>query len=39
MIEVYQDLYMEEESGCMSEDFFRLHMMVEEILNGLLHRF
>jgi N-formylglutamate deformylase len=35
MIEVCRDLYMEEESGCLSEDFFRLHLMVEEMLNSL----
>lgn len=35
MIEICQDLYMEEESGCVSEDFFRIHLMVEDMLKDL----
>ena len=37
MIEVCRDLYMDEKSACMSEDFFRIHLAVEELLRGLLH--
>jgi N-formylglutamate deformylase len=37
MIEVCQDLYMEEKAGCKSEDFFRVHLAVEDLLRNLLH--
>jgi N-formylglutamate deformylase len=39
MIEVCQDLYMDEESGSMSDNFFRMHLAVEEILKELLKGF
>jgi N-formylglutamate amidohydrolase len=35
LIEVCRDLYMDEKSGCMSEDFFRTHLAVEELLRDL----
>ncbi|MEW6663594.1 MAG: N-formylglutamate amidohydrolase [Thermodesulfobacteriota bacterium] len=37
MIEVCRDLYMDEKSGSMNENFFRLHLEVEELLKNLLH--
>ncbi|MDD5206299.1 MAG: N-formylglutamate amidohydrolase [Desulfobacterales bacterium] len=36
MIEVCRDLYMDEKSGAMNENFFRIHLAVEGILKGLL---
>ena len=39
MIEVCQDLYMDEESGYRSENFFRIHLAIEEVLKTLLKRY
>jgi N-formylglutamate amidohydrolase len=35
MIEVCRDLFMDEKSDCMSENFFRTHLAVEELLRDL----
>lgn len=37
MIEVCRDLYMDEKSGGMREDFFKIHLAIEELLGNLLH--
>lgn len=37
MIEVCRALYMDEESGSMNENFFKIHLAVEEILRALLN--
>ncbi|MBN1102543.1 MAG: N-formylglutamate amidohydrolase [Deltaproteobacteria bacterium] len=37
MIEVCRDLYMDEKSDCTNENFFRIHLSIEELLRNLVH--